>query len=337
MHPGADRSSTEPPAGSLRSAAAALPAGRRGARGDAGVPRRRRWRPASSRPGARSGHHRHPGRARRRCRRRFTRNQVVAAPIRLSRAHLNATEIGGGGKFGWADAIVATAGSANAATGVEGDADQAEICKAVAAALEHAAGADAGHLDRRHRRAAAVRRSRRDRGAWSRNSPNRTRPRGRGRAMMTTDTKIKLATTTVELPGPDGAPVTGHRQRHRQGRRHDPPPHGHDAERHPDRRQRRAGTLHGLLSPIVQRTWNQLSVDGDTSTNDTVFLLASGASGLGGHRQPRGRRSSAGPSRPWRGRWPASRPPTARAPRRSSPARSAAPPTTTTPGPSPAP
>ena len=27
----------------------------------------------------------------------FTRNQVVAAPIKLSRAHLNATEIGGGG------------------------------------------------------------------------------------------------------------------------------------------------------------------------------------------------------------------------------------------------
>ena len=27
------------------------------------------------------------------------------------------------------------------------------------------------------------------------------------RAIMTTDTKIKLATTSVELPGPDGAPV----------------------------------------------------------------------------------------------------------------------------------
>jgi glutamate N-acetyltransferase/amino-acid N-acetyltransferase len=37
-------------------------------------------------------------------------------------------------------------------------------------------------------------------------------------------------------------------------------------------------TLYGLLAPIVQRTWNQLSVDGDTSTNDTVFLLASGVS-----------------------------------------------------------
>jgi len=35
-------------------------------------------------------------------------------------------------------------------------------------------------------------------------------------------------------------------------------------------------TLFALLSPIVQRTWNQISVDGDTSTNDTVFLLASG-------------------------------------------------------------
>jgi glutamate N-acetyltransferase / amino-acid N-acetyltransferase len=37
-------------------------------------------------------------------------------------------------------------------------------------------------------------------------------------------------------------------------------------------------TLHGLLRAATVRTWNQLSVDGDTSTNDTVFLLASGAS-----------------------------------------------------------
>jgi glutamate N-acetyltransferase/amino-acid N-acetyltransferase len=39
------------------------------------------------------------------------------------------------------------------------------------------------------------------------------------------------------------------------------------------------GTLWGLLRPVAARTWNQLSVDGDTSTNDTVFVLASGASG----------------------------------------------------------
>jgi glutamate N-acetyltransferase/amino-acid N-acetyltransferase len=37
--------------------------------------------------------------------------------------------------------------------------------------------------------------------------------------------------------------------------------------------------LHAMLRPAAARTWNQLSVDGDTSTNDTVFLLASGAAG----------------------------------------------------------
>ena len=38
-------------------------------------------------------------------------------------------------------------------------------------------------------------------------------------------------------------------------------------------------TLRTLLRSAAARTWNQLSVDGDTSTNDTVFLLASGAAG----------------------------------------------------------
>ena len=34
-----------------------------------------------------------------------------------------------------------------------------------------------------------------------------------------------------------------------------------------------------LLRPAAARTWNQLSVDGDTSTNDTVLVLASGVAG----------------------------------------------------------
>ena len=38
-------------------------------------------------------------------------------------------------------------------------------------------------------------------------------------------------------------------------------------------------TLHALLRGAAARTWNQLSVDGDTSTNDTVFVLASGRAG----------------------------------------------------------
>jgi glutamate N-acetyltransferase/amino-acid N-acetyltransferase len=38
-------------------------------------------------------------------------------------------------------------------------------------------------------------------------------------------------------------------------------------------------TLHALLRPIVARTWDQISVDGDQSTNDTVLLAASAAAG----------------------------------------------------------
>ena len=37
--------------------------------------------------------------------------------------------------------------------------------------------------------------------------------------------------------------------------------------------------LRRLLRQVVERTFNAISVDGDTSTNDTVLLLASGASG----------------------------------------------------------
>jgi glutamate N-acetyltransferase/amino-acid N-acetyltransferase len=35
-----------------------------------------------------------------------------------------------------------------------------------------------------------------------------------------------------------------------------------------------------MLQPAVQRSFNSISIDGDTSTNDTVLLLASGASGI---------------------------------------------------------
>jgi len=38
--------------------------------------------------------------------------------------------------------------------------------------------------------------------------------------------------------------------------------------------------LWSLLRPAAARTWDQLSVDGDTSTNDTVLVLASGAAGV---------------------------------------------------------
>ena len=209
----------------------------------------------------------------------FTSNQVVAAPIRISRAHLSATEATGGGKFGWADAIVATAGSANAATGVDGDADQADVGKALAALLHT-----------RAERTLAL-----STGVIGVRLPVTRVKDGLGRlvpllaatdeglravaaAIMTTDTKVKLATTSVEMPGPDGNPVRVTVSGIAKGVGMIHPKMATmlsviltDASVPP-------ATLHALLAPIVQRTWNQISVDGDTSTNDTVFLLASGAS-----------------------------------------------------------
>ena len=38
--------------------------------------------------------------------------------------------------------------------------------------------------------------------------------------------------------------------------------------------------LRAVLGPAVERSFNSISIDGDTSTNDTVLLLASGASGV---------------------------------------------------------
>ncbi len=209
----------------------------------------------------------------------FTRNQVVAAPIRISRAHLTATETTGGGKFGWTDAIVVTAGSANAATGVEGDADQAEVSKALATLLQTTP-----------ERTLAL-----STGVIGLRLPVSKVNEGLGRlvptlaatdegleavasAMMTTDTKIKLATTSVEMPGPNGDPVKVTVSGIAKGVGMIHPRMATmlsviltDASIPP-------ATLHSILAPIVQRTWNQISVDGDTSTNDTVFLLASGAS-----------------------------------------------------------
>jgi len=40
------------------------------------------------------------------------------------------------------------------------------------------------------------------------------------------------------------------------------------------------GTLGSMLAEAVARSYNRISVDGDTSTNDTMLLLANGASGI---------------------------------------------------------
>ena len=97
-------------------------------------------------------------------------------------------------------------------------------------------------------------------------------------ALRTTDSVTKVATTTVELPDADGRHVTVTVSGIAKG----------VGMIHPNMATMLSvvltdaaiapAALWGLLRPAAARTWDQLSVDGDTSTNDTVFVLASGAS-----------------------------------------------------------
>ncbi len=208
----------------------------------------------------------------------FTPNRFAAAPVRLSRANLQATG-GTSAAAGYARAVIATSGSANAATGPAGDADQVAIGEAVAAALG-VSSSEVLHLSTGvigtrlpvDKVAAAIARVADDGLAATDEALAAAAV-----ALRTTDTTAKAATTTVALPAADGSEpvrvtVTGIAKG--VGMIH--PRMATmlsivltDAPVSPE-------TLHSLLRGAAARTWDQLSVDGDTSTNDTVFALASG-------------------------------------------------------------
>ncbi|HET9082790.1 MAG TPA: bifunctional ornithine acetyltransferase/N-acetylglutamate synthase [Candidatus Limnocylindrales bacterium] len=210
----------------------------------------------------------------------FTPNAFAAAPVRLSRANLAATSGEPLGGYGYASAIVSTSGSANAATGADGAADQARVGAFVSDALGieqtrvlHLSTGIIGTrlpLDKVERGIKAlVRQLGDDDGSFA----------AVAEALRTTDSVAKVATTSFVLPAPDGEPVTVTVTGVAKGVGMIHPNMATmlsivltDAAASPD-------VLWNLLRPAAARTWNQLSVDGDTSTNDTVFVLASGASG----------------------------------------------------------
>ena len=206
----------------------------------------------------------------------FTANRFAAAPIRKSRLNLIATEPAGKGGFGYADAVVCTSGSANAATGAAGDEDQAEVGRIVSAAtgaaedrvLHLSTGLIGTRLPldlvRSGVAALAPTLAATDEGLLA-----------AAEALRTTDSVVKVATATVDLPG-GTVRVTGIAK----GVGMIAPQMAtmlsvvvSDAGAPPR-------LLWEVLRAASARTWNQLSVDGDTSTNDTVFLLASGAAGV---------------------------------------------------------
>jgi glutamate N-acetyltransferase/amino-acid N-acetyltransferase len=196
----------------------------------------------------------------------FTTNRVKAAPVRLAARHLKASE-------GLVGAILVNAGNANCATRT-GDRVALACCRAAAGHLklpvnqvlpastgvigvEMDPGLIIGALPR------LVADLRED--AFS----------SVARAIMTTDTvpkeasrEVKLRRGTVRIAGmTKGSGMIQPRMATTLGFLLT------DASVPPV-------ALRGILRRATERSYNRLSVDGDTSTNDTLALVANGASGV---------------------------------------------------------
>jgi glutamate N-acetyltransferase/amino-acid N-acetyltransferase len=204
----------------------------------------------------------------------FTTNRVPAAPIRLNRASLAASG-------GHASAVLSTSGCANAATGTPGDEDQAALAVALAerigVAPELTLAISTGLIGSR----LPVERIR---SGLADLVPARLAATDEafaalGEQMRTTDSRAKAASVEVRLRASTNGDVPILVAGIAKG----------VGMIHPRMATMLAlivtdatvapAALAALLAPIVERTWNQLTVDGDTSTNDTVLLLASGAGG----------------------------------------------------------
>ena len=211
----------------------------------------------------------------------FTSNRFASAPVLLDRAHLAATDPDGGGGYGWVSGLLANSGCSNAATGPDGLADQRRLAEALGAALgtdaEHTLAVATGLIGTRlplERMLPAIASLAADGLASDDASLAAV-----AEALRTTDSRAKWATVRLELPDADGRALTITVSGVAKGVGMIHPRMATmlsyvltDAAAEP-------ATLHAILRPVVARTWDQLSVDGDTSTSDTVFLVASGASG----------------------------------------------------------
>jgi glutamate N-acetyltransferase / amino-acid N-acetyltransferase len=210
----------------------------------------------------------------------FTANRVQAAPITVGRRHLERS----GGRV---RVVAVNAGNANCATGEIGVTACEEVCKAAGQAFgceghevfPSSTGIIGVPLPAEKLVAAlpAVR------GAVAADAVGFS---GFARAILTTDTKAKVAEASFEAGGKTvrvagvckGAGMI-HPQLEPAGAAAGSGLHATmlvylftDAAMGP-------AELDGYLRDAVECSFNRISIDGDTSTNDTVLLLASGASG----------------------------------------------------------
>lgn len=191
----------------------------------------------------------------------YTRNKVQAAPLIVSREHLT---------NGQAQAVVINAGIANAATGQQGLADARQMAYLTAEALqiapENVVVASTGVIGQ------LLPMERVEKGI--RQAATQLSPAGgaeAAQAIMTTDTRRKEVAVKLHI---SGCPVTIGGMAKGSGMVH--PDMATmlgfittDAAIEP-------GVLQQALKASIDRSFNLVTVDGDTSTNDMVLLLANG-------------------------------------------------------------
>jgi glutamate N-acetyltransferase/amino-acid N-acetyltransferase len=200
----------------------------------------------------------------------FTSNKIQAAPITVGRRHLQR----GGGRV---RVVAVNAGNANCATGEAGLAACEHVCRAAADAFgcpgHEVFPSSTGIIGVPLPAEKLVAALPEVLGSLAADAESFSRF---ARAILTTDTRAKVAHATVNI---GGKPVRLAGVCKGAGMIHPQlVPHATmlvylftDAAIEP-------GALDGLLRSAVEESFNRISIDGDTSTNDTVLLLASGAS-----------------------------------------------------------
>jgi glutamate N-acetyltransferase/amino-acid N-acetyltransferase len=208
----------------------------------------------------------------------FTKNQVVAAPVTVGRRHLLAT----GGRIG---AVLVNAGNANCATGQPGIDACVQTCAAAAeqfgCIFDEVFPSSTGIIgvpfpgEKVIAALPALKEALGD---------TREHAETFARAIMTTDTKMKVAEAVVDVDGLLGEKLQVRIWGAAKGAGMIHPqlgsPHATMLVYLFTDLMADSEELGDLLGPAVERSFNSISIDGDTSTNDTVLLLASGASGV---------------------------------------------------------
>ena len=222
----------------------------------------------------------------------YTRNAIVAAPVTVGREYLAKT----GGRV---SAVLVNAGNANCATGPAGLDACRQTCVAAAQAMgcifDEVFPSSTGIIGvpfPLEKVTAALPALHDAMGATIEHAE------AFASAILTTDTRIKVARAVVDIDETEvrllgvckgagmiapqlGLPVETSIA----------PPHATMLVYLFTDLAAEAEDLRSLLAPAVEDSFNSISIDGDTSTNDTVLLLASGASGVrsnrGGQADPR--------------------------------------------------